>query len=138
MPRIDWIEERLQNWARWKIARTTGDTGHSARDLGAANGGRSGYITAAVPIIEAEAAATDEAIERLDPPGLGLTVHRFYLDTGGHVEKAARLCISVATMYARIDRAHQQLAEHFRARQERQRQERARIQALQSRGSSTR
>lgn len=134
MARIDWVEDRLQNWARWKVARGGGNMGYSGVDLAGANGGRSGYVTAAVPILDAEAAATDEAVGRLQPGGLCLTVHQFYCGPGGHKEKAGQLCCSVPAMYARIDQAHRQLADHFLAQQERQRVERARVEALQ-RGS---
>lgn len=133
MARIDWIEERLQNWALWKVARGAGVMGYSAADLGGANGGRSGYVTAAVPILDAEAAATDDAVHRLYPGGLCLTVTAFYCAPGGHKEKAGKLCCSVATMYARVDQAHRQLADHFLAQQDRQRAERARVEALQRR-----
>lgn len=134
MARIDWIEERLQNWALWKVARGAGEMGYAAADLGGANGGRSGYVTAAVPILDAEAAATDEAVNRLSPGGLRLTVTAFYCAPGGHKDKAALLCCSVAAMYARVDQAHRQLADHFLVQQERQKTERARVEALQ-RGS---
>jgi hypothetical protein len=134
MARVDWIEERLQNWALWKVARGAGQMGYAQADLGGANGGRSGYVTAAVPILDAEAAATDDAVGRLNPRGLYLTVLTFYCEPGGHKEKAAKLFCSVAAMYARVDPAHRQLADHFLAQQDRQKAERARVEALQ-RGS---
>lgn len=137
MARIDWVEERLQNWALWKVARGAGQMGYAGVDLGGGNGGRSGYVTAAVPILDAEAAATDDAVTRLNPRGLYLTVQTFYCDAGGHKEKAAQLFCSVAAMYARIDQAHRQLADHFLAQQDRQKAERARVEALQ-RGGFTR
>lgn len=133
MARIDWIEERLQNWALWKVARGAGEMGFAAADLGGSNGGRSGYVTAAVPILDAEAAATDDAVNRLSPGGLCLTVTAFYCAPGGHKDKADLLCCSVATMYARVDQAHRQLADHFLAQQDRQKAERARVEALQRR-----
>lgn len=133
MARVDFVEARLQNWALWKIARGAGEMGFSKVDLAGANGGRSGYITAAVPIMDAEAAATDGAVHRLSPRGLTLTVHAYYCAPGGHKEKAALLSCSVAAMYARIDQAHRQLADHFLAQQDQQRTERARVEALQIR-----
>ena len=134
MPRLDWVEERLQNWALWKIARGGGELGYGGSDLGAANGGRSGYITAAIPIMEAEASATDDAVNGLVPAGTVKTVHEYYVGPGGHQDKAVRLGISVAAMYARIEKAHHQLAEMFvaqREQRERQRLERERVEALQ-------
>lgn len=132
MARLEWVEERLQNWARWRIGRSDGDLGPARSEPTLWSGaGRGRYATPAVPILEAEAAATDEAVNRLTPAGMVLTVHLYYCGRGGHEEKAKELCCAVSTMYARIDSAHQQLAEHFRAQQERQRIERARVEALQ-------
>jgi hypothetical protein len=136
MPRIDWVEARLQNWALWKTARGGGNLGCGGTDLGAANGGRSGYVTASIPIMEVEASATDDAVNRLVPAGTVLTVHKYYLGPGGHQDRALSLGISVAAMYARIEKAHHQLAELFiaqREERERRRLERERVEALQRR-----
>jgi len=43
MARIDWVETRLQNWARWRLARGgDGQLGYAAVSLADADGGRSG------------------------------------------------------------------------------------------------
>lgn len=136
MARVEWVEQRLLNWARWKLGGGgEGRMGYAAVKLGGPNAGRSGYVTAAVPVLEAEASATDDAVNRLTPAGLSLTVHRYYLDNGGHQEKAQALGISVATLYARIERAHVQLAVDFQEQRERRQRERDRVEALASRGS---
>ena len=134
MARIDWVEERLQVWARWKIARGDGQMGFARADLGSANAGRSGYATAAIPLLEVEAAETDEAVAKLYPGGLRLSVTEYYCGRGGLDEKLARLCCAKATLMHRIDQAHQQMAEHFRIVREKRQAERARVEALQ-RGS---
>lgn len=129
MARVDWVEDRLQNWARWWLGRR-GELGYgSTNPLGAGGGGR--YREASIPIMDAEASATDEAIGRLQPAGLGLTVREFYAGAGGIADKAARLCCSEATIYRRIEQAHAQLAEDFRAQRERAMVERNRVQQLQ-------
>jgi hypothetical protein len=133
MARIDWVEAKLLIWARWRVARsgTGGELSHSRAELGSANGGRSGYITAAVPLLEIEAGVTEEGVQGLRPLGLGLTVVEVYCGPGGEAEHLAELKCSRAAMYARIDQAHKQLATFFLERQARQRAERARVEALQ-------
>lgn len=134
MARIDWVEERLLVWARWKIARGGGDMGYSSVDLGGANGGRSGYVTASIPMLDVEAAETDEAVQKLYPGGLRLTVVEYYCGPGGVDDKLQRLCCAKATLMKRIEQAHEQIAVHFREVRERRKAERERVEALQ-RGS---
>lgn len=134
MARIDWVEERLQVWARWKIARGSGHMGFASVDLGGSNGGRSGYVTAAIPLLDVEAAETDEAVQQLHPGGLRLTVHEYYCGPGGIDDKLKRLCCAKATLMRRIEQAHEQMAVHFRQVRERREAERRRVEALQ-RGS---
>lgn len=134
MARIEWVEERLQVWARWKIARGSGDMGYSSVDLGGANGGRSGYVTAAIPMLEVEAAETDEAVQGVHPGELRLTVTEYYCGPGGIEEKMLRLGCAKATLMRRIEQAHEQIAGHIREVRARRDRERARVEALQ-RGS---
>jgi hypothetical protein len=130
--RIEWIEQRLQNWARWTLNRGGGALGFAAVDLADSDAGRDGYAEAAIPTSDVEAAETDDAIARLYPGGLALAVREFYVGRGGVKDKALRLCIGESTLYARVDQAHRQLAEHFLAQQDRQRAERARVEAMQT------
>jgi hypothetical protein len=135
MARIEWIEQRLLNWARWRVAeRGGGALGYAAVRLGDADGGRSGYITASIPISDVEAAATDDAVQGLSPRRLGLTLVVVYCGSGGMAEHAAQLACSVVTVYARVDQAHQLLAQHFRAADAGRKAERVRVEALQRRG----
>lgn len=136
MPRIDWIEQRLLNWARWVLASggSSGPGGYSSTSWAGSSsgGGRDGYREAVIPISDVEASETDQAVNRLSPGGLALTVREFYTGKGGVAEKATRLCIGESTLHARIDQAHRQLAEHFLAQQDRQRAERERVEAVQA------
>ena len=138
MARREWIEQRLRNWAAWKLGGGGGDVlGFSAVSLSDADAGRSGYVTAAVPILSAEAAETDDALQRLQPRGLYLTVVEFYTGSGTVRDKAGRLACAEATLYRRIEQVHDQLAAHFLAQQDKRKAERARVEALQ-RGTFTR
>jgi len=134
MARIDWIEQRLQNWARWVLTRR-GELGFQSSDT-MRPGGTGGYRQAAIPIADAEASDTDEAIRRLYPGGLALAVQEFYTGQGGIADKAGRLHCGESTLHKRIDDAHRQLAEHFLAQQDRAKAERARVEALKAGANS--
>ena len=131
MARIEWIEHRLLNWARWKMAAGSGALGFAAVSMSEANADRDGYIEAAIPISDVEAGETDAAVRRLNPPGLHLTVVEVYTGRGGIKDKAKRLCCAEATVHARIDQAHRQIAAQLNERRRRADDERARVQALQ-------
>lgn len=130
MARIDWIEQRLLNWARWRAGRSGGGLGYASVDLvGGGSGGRDGYVEASIPINDVEASATDDAIARL-PSELHATVVEFYAGPGGEADHLRQLCCHRSTMHARIDRAHRLLAGHFAAAQDRQEKERQRVAEL--------
>lgn len=134
MARIEWIEQRLLNWARWRLGRSSGALGYAAVALGAANGGRGGYVEAPIPTNECEAAETDDAVARL-PSALKATVIEQYTGEGGERDHVARLCCGRATLYARIDQAQRLLADHFEARRQERLRERRRVETLvRSRG----
>lgn len=134
MARIEWVEQRLQNWARWRLCEGAGVLGYAAVNYAdAVNGGRRGYVEAAIPISDVDASETDQAIRRLHPPGLALTVEEVYVGQGGIRDKALRLCCTEGTVHARIDQAHRQLATDLAAAQARRRAERERVEALQRR-----
>ncbi len=140
MPRREELDARLVNWARWKLGG--GDAaalGYSAISLGAAvNAGRSGYVSAPVPVLSADAQDVDSAVNALRPLGLKLTVTEFYCGRGGVVDKAARLACSVPTVYVRLGAAHDQIAEHLAEKERARRAERDRVERLQRKGSFTR
>lgn len=132
MARIDWVEQRLQNWARCKLMRGSGVLGYAAVDLtklADADSGRDGYITASIPVSEIEASDTDQAVLRL-PSELRATVEMVYVDDGTLKTKCARLCVTESTLHRRVEQAHRHLAEHWTARKAAQQAERARLEDL--------
>ncbi len=134
MARIEWVEQRLQNWARWKLTRGgVGNLGYAAVNLAGANAGRDGYVTATVPTNDCEASETDDAVMRLYPGELRITVIEYYCGRGGLREKLARLCCAEPPLHARLERAQRLLSAHFAAREDAARAERARVEALHAR-----
>lgn len=132
MARIEWVEHRLQNWARWRLMGGSGALGYAAVNLGAAlNGGRAGYVTSVIPVSDVDAAEVDDAVERL-PGHLKITVIEVYTGEGGLAAKLQRLACAESTMHRRIGDAHRLLADHFLAKDDKQRAERARVELLQA------
>jgi hypothetical protein len=132
MAKIEDIERRLQNWARWRLGADGGPLSHAGVNWDAMQGGgvREPYADAPVPTSAVEAAETQDAVARLETV-LRFSVEVYYLEGGGDRHKLNRLCCTARTMHDRIDRAHRVLAGYFADRQERARLERARVEALQ-------
>lgn len=128
MARIEDIERRLLNWARWKIGGSAGGLGYASVNL-AGDTSRELYREARIPTNDCEAEETDRAVVSLDSD-LRRTVEVVYLGSGGTRNKAAALCCTEATVYARVDRAHRLLAQWFTARQRDRAIERDRLDAL--------
>lgn len=139
MARIDWVHQRLKRWAATRLGVVHGPLGMAQVKYGPPMPRAKGNVA---PISEAqeEAAATDDAISRL-PSELRYTVTVYYKRRGGEADCLRVLCCPKATMYARIDRAHRLLAEHFGAQADRWRRvgehNEASAQAARPRGGFT-
>lgn len=126
MAKIEAIERRLENWARWKM-RAGGHLNYAGVNWETLGEGRSGYREAVIPIDDCEAADTDAAIHQL-PKHLQETLGVHY--TGEHTDipsQAQRLGCAVSTVHARIDDAHRRLSQHFHEKAEAARREQERI-----------
>lgn len=130
MARIEDIERRLLNWARWRIDRTSGVLGYAAASLEERVDGEGWDAQAVIPTVDCEASDTEVAVQALESR-LKATVEEVYLKGGGLRRKAAQLCCSEATIHARIDEAHRKLSTWFTDRQQQRQAERERVQRLQ-------
>lgn len=130
MARIEWIEYRLQNWSRWMLLTKLGG-GNFARasTQERVDNGNGWDAPTVIPTNDAEATETNESVERL-PSELKATVLEYYLGPGGNRAHLRKLACTEATMYARVDRAHRLLADHFMARKDRAKAERERVERL--------
>lgn len=122
MARIEWVKQRLENWARWSAQREAGGLGfpkQSAFVRLAAHGTRA---EAVIPIDNVEASITDDAIQalRLSHSHLHLTLTCVYLMGRSQQETANHLGVVRSTVIAHLARADAQLAVWFRDRAERQ------------------
>ncbi len=112
MARIEWVHERLHRWAIWKTARSGRQGGFPKSNVIARwwQPPNNREPEAHVPIDDAEAWATDKAVQALDD------VHRrtlecFYLETASTTAVAKTLCAPISTIKARIATAHRKLRE---------------------------
>jgi hypothetical protein len=128
MAKIDSIEARLLNWARWKMR--AGGTLNYAGVRYDSVGSSSGYREAVIPVVDCEADETDAAIRQL-PVHLRDTLAAHYTGAFVDVPSQARvLGCSVSTVHARINDAHQRLFQHFEAKRQAARAEAERLAAL--------
>ncbi len=107
MAKIESVETALLNWARWHAGMSSGGLGYASINYEAALQGadRSRYHEAVVPTVACDAEETHRAVQAL-PSELRATVEDVYLKAGPMAKRCRRLCVTEATIYARIDRAH--------------------------------
>lgn len=129
MARIEDVERRLQNWARWKVSRGAGHMGFAGVNWGADVGTRSAYRESKIPTSDCEAEETDRAVLSLAGP-LRAAVVEVYTGRGFVADHLNRLQCSHRTMYARIDQAHRVLDAWFMAAEQARREERRRVEEL--------
>lgn len=134
MARIEYIEHRLRNWARWVCMLGTSSGSLASVDLTQERVDKSsgGYdANTVVPIDDAEATQTQKAVSSLVDE-LRRTVEVVYVETSSAGKAARKLQVAEATVHARVERAHYRLQEWFSAHDEAARRERERVEALQA------
>ena len=131
MARIEDIERRLLNWARWKLGATHSGLGYAAMRW---DGGirTPGNRESVVPTIDCEAEETDRAVMALESR-LRATVEVVYLRDCGLRDQARRLCCSEATVKARVWKAHRAMSQWLSDKAQLAQQERLRVQMRQRR-----
>lgn len=132
MARIEDIERRLLNWARWKMGGRSGGLGYATLNLAAvtSGGGRDGYRESTIPTNDCEAAETDQAVMTL-PSELRRTVEVVYVEGGGMASKARRLCVGERTVQMRIETAHRHISRWLADQDAARKAQRALIERLQ-------
>jgi hypothetical protein len=129
MARIEDVERRLLNWARWLIGGRSGGLGYATVSYGAVGADCSKVRESVIPTSEAEAVETDDAVKELATE-LQLVLAMHYRDGKSVAMISVESYCSVATVYNRLDRAHRLLDQTFSDRAEARRAERARVENL--------
>ena len=129
MARLEEIERRLLNWARWKCGPRIGGLGYASVNLTEWTRDDD-EAKAKIPTLDCEAEETDRAVLSLESE-LRATVEAVYLFGGGMRAKAERLCCSEATIKSRVWRAHRKIADWITEQQHARQRERERVERLQ-------
>ena len=117
MARVDWVSQRLDNWARWKEREESHGLGFYTQSSFlrvAVSGG--GYRDVAIPVDDAEAYGTNEAVTSLlaSHPHLHRTLVLIYLEDKGQRQAAVLLACAESTVKARLEQADHHLATFLR------------------------
>jgi len=122
MARIEWVKQRLDNWALWKVTMTCGGLGFASQSSFLNDAPGETRAEARIPIDEVEASVTDEAIEtlKLPRPQIYRTLQCIYPRGMGIKATALEFGGSVSTVKAHLDTADNVLAVWFRERAEQQ------------------
>ena len=137
MARIEWVKQRLENWALWHERGRGGGLGFSKQSAflrECVDGGRD--EGARVPVDEVDASVTHQAVEslKLGSGHLYKTLQLIYLRGVGVKRAAVEMHRAESTIKAQLEQADAKLAAWFG---ERQRQQQAARTAYQQSATQT-
>lgn len=121
MARIEWVKQRLDNWALWKERGANGGRGfYAGTSFLKEAGSQSGYRETVIPVDEVDASVTDAAVEslRLTRSHLYITLQLIYIEGIGVRATAHKMARAESTIKANLDQADHAIAVWFRNRQE--------------------
>jgi hypothetical protein len=121
MARIEWVRQRLENWALWHERGRGGGLGYATQSVLLTERVDGDRAEAWVPVDEVEAAVTDEAVDalKLGYGHLHKTLQLFYLRGAGIKETARVMQRAESTIKAQLERADALLATWFAERKRR-------------------
>jgi hypothetical protein len=133
MARIEWVDQRLRNWALWRIGERSGGLGFAHVNLQATpvDNPQGWDAQARIPVLDEEASVTHQGVSTLASE-LRRTVEVYYIGSGSVATKLRQLACEKATLYDRLDRTHRTLAVWFGERDRQAKRERERVEALQA------
>ena len=120
MARLQWIKQRLDNWARWARERESGSLGYPKQSAFVRMTPSGGGFDASVPTDSLDASLTDSAVQslRFPHPHLFLTLRLHHVD-GFEIHRVAlKMSRAQSTIKKNLDDADHLLALWFRARDE--------------------
>lgn len=120
MARIEWVKQRLDNWALWKDKEQAGGLGFYSQSSFLSERSDTGYRESIIPVDDVDASLTNQAVEALKPAQshLYLTLQYIYVKGIGIKESARRLGRAESTVKAQLERADAVLAQWFGERAE--------------------
>ena len=120
--RIEWVKQRLENWALWKENESKGGLGYATQSSFLNEGSLTDrYRESAIPVDEIDASLTNTAVESLRPtrPHLYMTLQHIYIKGVGIKETARRMARAESTIKVNLDQADHALSAWFGERSER-------------------
>jgi hypothetical protein len=128
--RIEDIERRLLNWARWKLGEGGGVLGYAGVCL-TSDTSRLLYREAIIPTVDCEADETDRAVQALEPI-YRRTIEVVYVEEPSVKRAALLLCVAESTMKGRVSEAHRRLSNWFADKAQQRRAARDRVEQMQA------
>lgn len=121
MARIEWIKQRLNNWALWKARQQGGGLGFATRSVLLSDESDTRYCGNIIPVDEIDAGTTDLAVEslKLPRPRLYQALHLIYIENLGIKGSARAMGIGTSSVSALLDVADHALSAWFGDRAER-------------------
>lgn len=121
MARIEWVQYRLENWARWHATMNGGGLGFATQSAFLNEPVDGGQPATRIPIDEVEAGITNDAVEalKLGRGHLHQTLRLYYLRGEGIKGTARIMRRAESTIKAQLAQADALLATWFSERKER-------------------
>lgn len=123
MARLEWVKQRLENWALWKERGDSSGLGYPSQSAflrESVDCGRSFEAMLMSTVDEIEATKTDEAVESLlgSKPHLYRTITLIYLEGRSIRQTAEAMCKAESTVKANLGHADHAVAAYLQAKRE--------------------
>lgn len=135
MARFQWMRDRMENWAAWRVRQHAGAGRYASVNLAEAATPKATdpYADAPVRPHEEDAWEVDAALRVvLIVSELRATIECYYLSRYTEDEKLRRLNIAKRTLHDRLDRVDHLLVRYFGEKAAQAREARSRLEALQA------
>lgn len=112
MARIEWVKQRLENWARWSQQSESGALGYPKQSAFARMGPSGGRNEGMVPVSDLEASETDDAVKSMQftQSHLYLVLLLTYARALPRHVVARRLCKAESTVSRNLEDADRVIA----------------------------
>lgn len=117
MARVEWVKQRLDNWALWKERENRGGLGfYTSSSFTWTMVDTSGYRELVSTVDDVEAQKTDQAVQSLlaSQPQLHRTLVLIYLEDKGIRNTALLMCKAESTIKANLEKADHAVATYLR------------------------
>jgi len=114
MARIEWVKQRLENWALWKEREVHSGLGFAKQSV-LLSDAVDRYREASIPVDSVDAALTNTAVESLRDgrSHLYMTLQLIYIAGIGIRETARRMARAESTIKAHLEQADHALSQWF-------------------------